>query len=88
MTMREYRRKKLERVFPKKYEGVQRLYKFFDKGIANQLVNKGYSYVVERIGSGLDVIEVYGFIETPELKEYVTSRYSEQDYYYDCRLNF
>lgn len=58
MARRRSKWRELPEVRPKKYQGVQRLVKMFDRALANALIRKDFPYVIEKIGSGLDAQEV------------------------------
>lgn len=88
MARRGLKAREMANTRPKKYQGAQRLIKMFNTQSAKSLVKKGFPYFVERVGSGIDLKEIYAFPESEELNEYIMSNYSEQDYYYDIRLNF
>ena len=88
MANKGLKNREIRKTRPKKYDNAQRMVKLFDNAKAGILKSKGFSYLIERVGSGLSAKEVTAFFETPELMDYINSHYTEQDYYYDYRLNF
>lgn len=51
---------------------------FFDKGKADELAEMGFHYVEHKINVNQ---VVYSFVDTPKLREKISSKYAKTEYY-------
>ncbi len=70
------------------FKRMTKVLKVLDKKKAEELMAAGFGCFEERIGSVDEVIDVYTFVVDDALEEYLASRFSAADAFYDYKLLF